>query len=171
MNAKAQTLLAAFFELPTGAMIVEIGCIRFGHEIASDGWSTVYLARAAAENGWTFHSVDCDLGAVGTARAVTADLPCEVHHADGAEWLGEFEQPIDGLYLDGALDPGQAVEQYRQANLAKGAVVVIDDVQAVEGHRHGKATELLAVLERDGFGVNVTATERGYLMAVSSWRA
>lgn len=168
MNRKARTLLSALEHLPEGSNVVEIGCVRFTEERPSDGFSTVYLAHAAAENGWQFNSVDCDAGAVNRARLITADLPVSVHWADGRDWLAEFPGPIHALYLDGALTPGEAVGQYRAAALAKDAVIVIDDVQTVYPYARGKGDLLIEILEEDGFEVAVYNTEPPhYKMAVA----
>lgn len=167
MNRKASTLLAALDALGAGATVVEIGCARFGHDIPSDGWSTVHLARAADECGWTLHSVDIDPAAVRNAEAVTEGLPVTVHNADGAAWLRDFAGPIDGLYLDGSANPAEAVAQYEAATLADGVVIAIDDVQAFNGNEHGKGDLLLDRLRADGFTVELHDTEPGYRMAVA----
>lgn len=167
MNAKAAALLQAFENLGAGATVVEIGCVRFAQEIPSDGWSTVHLATAAADHGWKLHSVDVDPQAVEIACNATADLPGEVHLADGAEWLAAFAGPIDGLFLDGSADPAEAVAQYQAARLADRAVIVVDDVQPIGQQAWGKGDLLLDALERDGFTVEVVDTEPGYRMAIA----
>lgn len=168
MNKKAAALLDAFKDLPDGANVVEIGCVRFTEEMASDGFSTVYLAQEALKRGWMFNSVDRDRGAVNRARIVTQDLPVSVHYADGREWLESFPDEIDGLYLDGAMSPGEAVSQYRAAKLAKKAVIAIDDVQSFFPYKRGKGDLLLDVLEDDGWDVSVVETEwPNYKMAIA----
>jgi hypothetical protein len=173
VNRKASTLLDGFATLPNGATVVEIGCARFAHEIPSDGWSTVHLARAAVRYDWTLHSVDIDLNAVQIARYATEGLPVTIHHADGAAWLAAFDSPIDGLYLDGSADPQEALTQYLAATLAARAVVAIDDVQLLAGHEYGKGDLLLDRLRADGFDVVLHDTEPRlvgpcYRMAVAS---
>ena len=167
MNAKAAHLLAAFSHLSAGAVVVEIGCARFPEERPSDGYSTPYLAEAGAEHGWEFHSVDSDAAAVLNATNLIAGMPGTVHHADGVQWLSHGPQ-IDGLYLDGSADPQEAVEQYRAAHLAPGAVVVVDDIQPIGEHALGKGHLLLDVLTADGYTVTIGATEPGYAMAVAT---
>lgn len=173
VNAKAERLLAVFDGLPRGSVFVEIGCVRFPEEIASDGYSTVYLAEAAKENGWELHSIDIDAAAVQNAQALTENLPNAVHHADGAAWLKEFRGSIGGLYLDGAAQPQQAVDQYRAARLSDDAVIAIDDIQPiaagdVERLERGKGDLLLDVLAADGWTVDIHKTIPGYLMAVAT---
>lgn len=168
MNAKATTVLQAFDRLPAGAVVVEIGCVRFPSEISSDGYSTVHLARAATERRWVFHSVDIDPDAVEIAQAATEGLAVTVHCASGADWLGSCGLVIDGLYLDGAAEPEQAVAQYRVAELSGGAVIVIDDIQPIGLVERGKGDLLLDVLEADGWTVAIMDTEPGYRMAVAT---
>lgn len=173
MNGKAERLLAAFDHLPAGAVIVEIGCVRTSQEVPSDGYSTVYLAEAAQEKDWAFYSIDSDPAAVANARTLTEDLPVSVQQADGATWLAGFVIPISGLYLDGAADAAQAVDQYDAASLADDAMIVIDDIQPIHEDHHdplerGKGDLLLDVLEADGWSVEIHETEPDYLMAVAT---
>lgn len=171
MNEKAAALLKAFDRLPDGSRVVEIGCARFDTEIASDGWSTVYLGLAATMRGWTFNSVDNDPAAVACARMLldAESLAGDVSVGDGAEWLSAHDKPIHGLYLDGALDPAQALKQYEAATLADGAVIAVDDVQAINAQQHGKGDLLLDRLRADGFEVEVvdTVPKGGYRMAIA----
>lgn len=175
MNLKADRLLRSIAHLAEGDVMVEIGCVRAPTEIPSDGYSTVYLAEAALRQGFTFHSVDIDPNAVEIARRLTADLPAEIHQGDGAEWLRSQANPItvgpflvDALFIDGAASPAEAVTQYESALLSPEAVVVVDDIQAIDTYVQGKGTELLSTLERDGFSVEIFDTEPGYLMAVAT---
>lgn len=168
MNRKAETLIAAFQHLRGGATVVEIGCVRFTEERPSDGYSTVHLACAAEDNGWEFHSIDRDAGAVNRARLVTQELPVSVHWSDGRDWLDSFAGPINALYLDGSSSPGEAVGQYRAAKLAADAVIAIDDVQTIFPYERGKGDLLLDVLADDGYEVTVVDTEPpNYRMAIA----
>lgn len=173
MNGKARVLLDAFSDLGDGAVVVEIGCVRFDYEVPSDGWSTVYLAQAALKHGWTFHSVDIDAGAVGRAVEAVGNLPAIIHHSDGERFLRAFPHQIDGLYLDGAADPAQALAQYNVASLAPSAVIAVDDIQLIKlsnGARYeqGKGTLVLDKLIEDGFTVRILPTETNYQMAVAT---
>jgi predicted O-methyltransferase YrrM len=166
MNRKAECLLQAASELPQGATVVEIGCVRSVHEIATDGHSTAYLAEAAKAHGWKFHSVDCNPDAIGAAEQAT-NGGVTLHCKDGADWLVGFQGSIDLLYLDGSSDPEEALWQYEAASLAPEATVVIDDIQPIGHSQQGKGDALLGLLEDDGFTVSIYDTEPGYRMAVA----
>lgn len=167
MNRKAECLLQAASRLRKGATVVEIGCLRSTHEVPTDGHSTVYLADAAIEHGWTFHSVDCDENAVRIAQEVT-NGGVTLHLADGEAWLYEFQRKIDLLYLDGSASAKEALRQYEAAQLKPNATVVIDDVQQIGSQKRGKGDTLLDLLEQDGFAVSIHDTEPGYRMAVAT---
>lgn len=169
MNRKAECLLQAASHLPADAVVVEIGCVRSANEVPTDGYSTVYLAAAALEHGWGFHSVDYNMDAIRTAEAATGGQGVTLHLADGTEWLTGFGK-IDLLYLDGSISPEEAVQQYEAATLVWDATVVIDDVQQIGGHAHGKGDALLERLDHDGFAVDIYDTEPGYRMAVAHRR-
>jgi predicted O-methyltransferase YrrM len=164
VNGKAAQLLSICAWLPKGAVVVEIGCMRYPNEIASEGYSTFYLAQECEKRGFEFHSVDNNQEAISLA---TTHVPSKFrsHLADGEEWLRAFTKPIDFLYLDGALDPEQTERQFTAATLAPGAVVAIDDVQNERSLRQGKGTALLPRLEREGWQVTVVPTVNGYEMA------
>jgi len=168
VNRKAERLLAAAEGLPEGAVLVEIGCVRYSAEFPSEGWSTVYLARAASDHGWTFHSVDNDLQAVQNAQSLCHGEEVTIHCDDGAAWLAMFDGMIDLLYLDGSASPSEAVMQYLAAPLSPTATVVIDDVQRIGMQEQGKGDALLDLLTKDGFKVEISDTEHGYLMAVAT---
>lgn len=172
MNRKAATLLEAFGDLGAGAVVVEIGCVRQAHEVPSDGYSTFYLAQTAAESGWELHSVDVDLGAVRNAQSACEGLPVSFWCADGAAWLADFSFAIDGLFLDGAANGQQTLDQYVAATLADRCVIVIDDVQDIilpgEILQRGKGGMLLDRLMADEFEVAIKDTEPGYQMAVAA---
>lgn len=172
MNRKASTLLAALADTPDGVTVVEIGTIRFDHELPSEGYSTVYLAEQAAARGWKFHSVSDDKAATDTARSLIPE-GVKLHTKDGTKWLTAFKARIDALYLDGSSDPVETLEQYRAAKLAGSCVVIVDDVQPVGEHERGKGELLLDVLAEDGFDVEMFVTEPvwgpepDYMMAVA----
>lgn len=170
MNAKASRLLSAAAYLREDALIVEVGMVRRDEEVPSDGFSTVYLAEQAAERGLRFVSIDNDPDTVAICAQVLdhLSLHATLICGDGEEEIAKIAGPIDLLYLDGAVDPADAVHQYKAARLADRATVVIDDVQPIDKSKQGKATDLLPLLARHGWAVEVFETEPGYLMAVAT---
>lgn len=144
-NRKAEVLLAAFDMAPDG-LSVELGCIRQEHEVPEDGYSTVHLARSAAERGREFRSFDNEQPTVDLANRVLQreGLDPLVECRDGATAVTELG-PISFLYLDSHRDPEISLAQYRAAELAPGAIVAIDDTHRYEGWEYGKATDLIAL--------------------------
>ena len=173
MNAKAALLLELTEGLGAGAVVVEVGTMRFGHEAPSDGASTLYLARRAKERGWKFVSIDNDeaafLNAAKVLRVHDLQAVADLRLDDGAIVLANLIGPIDFLYLDGAADPGEALAQFEAAEhrIAPWAVVAIDDIQEIRpGEPLGKGERLLPALEARGWTVEVRPTEPGYAMAI-----
>ena len=173
MNAKAALLLELTEGLGGGMVVVEGGTMRAPQEVASDGASTLYLARRAKERGWRFVSIDNDLDALINARTVlfaeSLDGAVTLQVGDGATVLFDMPDSIDFLYLDGAADPGEALAQFEAAkgNLAPSAIVAVDDIQEIRpGEPLGKGERLLPALQARGWTVEVTPTEPGYAMAI-----
>lgn len=165
MNLKAQALLKAFDRLPAGAVIVEVGCVRFDHEIPSDGFSTIYLGQRAKERGWNVTSIDISPEAVDIACRLISGLPVTMMRGDGATLIAEMDW-IDGLFLDGSADPADTVNQYLASD--KPTIVVVDDAQAIERNELGKATNVIEHLMADGYDIEIVDTEPGYRMLIAS---
>lgn len=168
-NNKAATLYRLTESLALGSVIVEIGCIRYDEETASeDGWSTLYLASRAQRRGWEFHSIDKDLQAIQTARSVLLKnvLPeARLHHADATEWLLGFDGVIDCLYMDGPDDPTINLNHLIAAYDKLRDLVIIDDTQEYGGNRWGKGSMTLPYLESKGWIVVHYLTDPGYRMS------
>lgn len=165
-NRKAQLLLRLLDEAPPGP-VVEIGCLRHPSEVPSDGHSTLYLARACKERTRDFLSVDRDPLVVDVANRVLAEagLPLIAMAADGVEALGGVDA-IAFLYLDSSDDPADSLEQLAAAELAPGAIVVIDDAQPTGGHMLGKATLVVQHCGRRGLPFDLVPTEPGFAACV-----
>ena len=162
-NAKTRTLIAALDGAPPG-LIVEIGCVREPYELPSDGWSTMYLARAADEQGRVMRSFDSNAENVALCNRLLNDYsfpPC-VEVEDGEEALASLRTPIAFLYLDAGDDPSETLRQYRAAegNLAPGAVVCVDDVAP-------KAPLLIAYFASIGQEYEIVPTEPGCEMLIA----
>jgi predicted O-methyltransferase YrrM len=157
-NQKAAVLIEAAKRAPAG-LFAEIGCIREDHEVPQDGFSTVYLAKYCEGAGNEFISVDVEQKHVDIANAVLKDrgLPQVVRKEDGEKFLRELETPISFL-------PESSYYQFFEAGLAEGAVVVVDDAHNYDNQRHGKATYLVAMLDKQGRKYEIRQTEPGFAM-------
>lgn len=130
--------------------IVEVGTTRRIGNWVADGYSTPLFAWYVARYGGTLHSVDIEPEAARLCEGIIKDygIPMDKTRlvtADGIAFLDSFDGLIDFLYLDGwdyslfdteeAFDERLASEQAHlecflaaEPHLAKGAVVLIDDV-------------------------------------------
>lgn len=175
-NQKAHTLLYACQIAPKGGALVEIGCIREEHEVPTDGYSTVYLARQAEEEGHPFYSVDLFHENIDKARRVLnreglekAELVCCDGKAFLEQWDVEERGRISLLYLDSHREPRYSHDQFIAVRdkLAPGAVVAIDDAHEYDGHAYGKATDLVKFFEEEDWSYKILPTELGFKMVVA----
>lgn len=167
-NNKAATLCKLTEPLGFRSIVVELGCIRYSDEVASDGWSTVYLASRAEERGWEFHSIDIDPQALQMATAMLLKnglTEASLHHADATEWLLGFSGVIDCLYMDGPDDPNANLSQLIAAYDRLRYLVIVDDTQEYGGNRWGKGSMTLPFLEGKGWVVRHYLTVPGYRMS------
>jgi hypothetical protein len=167
-NNKAATLYKLTESLGAGSVVVEIGCLRSGEEVASDGWGTLYLASRAKHRAWQFHSIDKNLQAIQTAATVLLnyELPeASLHHADATEWLLGFDGLIDCLYMDGPDDPAINLDQLIAAYHKLRDLVVIDDTQEYGDNRWGKGSLTLPYLGGKGWTAVHYLTEPGFRMS------
>lgn len=170
-NRKAERLVESLAKAPAGA-IVEIGCLRTVTEVASDGWSTFYLAQKAAEQGRAMFSFDLDPHSVRIANQVLeqAGSPVRVLEEDGVAAIKGMEKgSIAFLYLDGSDNPDETLEQFQAARtkLAAGAVICVDDVQMYGWELpHGKASKLIPFLDAQGTRYTIHPTHPGFSMLV-----
>lgn len=160
-NAKARALLAALDRAPHG-LIVEIGCTREPTELPSDGWSTMYLARAANGKSRAMRSFDTDAKNVVLSNRLLSDynLPPCVEVEDGVSALSSLGNPIAFLYLDAGDDPSETLQQFKAARFVPGAVVCVDDVVP-------KAALLIAYFASIGQEYEIVPTEPGYEMLIA----
>ena len=86
-------------------IIIETGTSRKGLKATKgDGAATIVFGKWAKENNAVMHSVDIDLDSVnGSQEKVklqNLDGVVSVYHSDSLEFLKNFKQPVDFLYLD-----------------------------------------------------------------------
>ena len=163
MNFKASILLKWLAKAPPGP-VVEIGCMRYPRETESEGFSTFYLAKQCAAEGRSFTSCDVSQKSVMNARQIMSDhgLLGDVRLIDGVTGVKSV-QNIAFLYLDSSDVATDTWEQFKAANLAPGAIVVIDDCHPYTPGRYGKGTKVIEMIGED----NVTfESYQGYKMAI-----
>lgn len=165
-NRKAQLLLDCLKRAPRGP-VAEIGSVRCPEEVDTDGFSTIYLARACEADDRTFHSFDVDHAAVDNANTLLRahDLREVASIGDGlcAMWA---MPPMAMLYLDSHALARYTTDQFCAAKILPGGIVVIDDAHEFNGQKHGKATGVVPICEALGFDVEFVPTEFGYTAAV-----
>ncbi len=168
VNLKARCLLSALDMAPPGLM-VEVGCLRTQIEYTTDGWSTMYLARAAEDRGREFVSFDTNFDAVKLCNRLLSDAgltPC-VELRDGGEGLGGLNR-VAFLHLDGSDDPTEALQQLLGVSLASGAVLCVDDAHyRGDNLPYGKATLIVEHLKREAVSFEIRDTEPGYSTLVA----
>ncbi len=177
INFKAKALEMAMQQAPhqdtTTTIFVEIGCIREDHEVPSDGYSTVHIARYCVERGIYFRSVDSNEDNVKIARAVlrreiSADPDTDklVKQYDGEKWLKACS-PISFLYLDSHREPEFSLNQFLAAKLVSGAIVAIDDAHPYDGHEYGKATDLIPLFDAENIKWKIIPTHPQFKMVIA----
>ncbi len=151
-------------------LIIEIGCIRQEQEVAEDGFSTFYLAQFAHDTGREFKSFDIEPENVRIANKVlkSHNLPESVFQADGKFVLPTLGA-ISFLFLDAHRIPAISFEQYKAAELAKDAIVVIDDAHTFDGNQYGKATYCVQVFDKYNIKWDIFDTEPGFKMIVAKF--
>ncbi|MCI0441326.1 MAG: class I SAM-dependent methyltransferase, partial [Chloroflexi bacterium] len=137
ISPKARRLIN-YCERANPSLIVEVGCLRSTEEEAKDreGWSTLYLARWAADNARRFISIDSDDGNVTRCKEflATFGLYPESVMESGNRALAKISEPIGLLYLDSSSDPRDTFEQFLAVpQFAEGAIVIVDDAQEHAG--------------------------------------
>lgn len=161
-NRKAQLLLQILAKAPPGD-VVEVGCLRSLHEVATDGHSTYYLALECLARGREFTSVDVDPVVVDVANEVLrrAGLPALARVSDGAEKLKACG-PLAMVYLDSSDEPSDTLGQLAAADILPGGYVVVDDAQANGLNLFGKATLVVRHCSQNGVPFDIVGTEPGF---------
>lgn len=152
------------FSLIDGEMlIVETGTIRSDEPryVRGDGHSARKFAEYLRFNGGVLYSIDIDPEAVKLAKSILniqyADVEIHVIHSDSVEWLLNFEQEIDILYLDSANDSKLILNEAKAGcpKLKEGGYILIDDIDESLGEK-GKL--VIPYLEKQGYEL----IEKGY---------
>lgn len=146
-----------------GQVIVETGTTRILGNMGGDGHFSLVASDVARFVNGQLHTVDINPEYIEVCKFVTERNKDFVryHASDSVEFLHNFAQRIDLLYLDsmdfittGDPNPPQdhAVKEYEAAKnkLHDKSIIVIDDVALPHG---GKAGKLLPILQSDGWRI------------------
>lgn len=170
INFKAKALEMAMQRAPQTGLFVEIGCIREDHEVPSDGYSTVHIARYCRDNDLQFWSVDSNDDNITKACEAICREDLSDHvtlsHKDGASFLKSCD-PISFLYLDSHRDPEFSLNQFLVAKLVPGAVVAIDDAHQYDGYEYGKATDLILLFDAEHIEWKIIPTHPQFKMVIA----
>ncbi len=169
-NGKARILLESLALVSDLRVVVEIGSIRIPIDTASDGYSTIYLARAIEELEAIFFTVDINQASLIMAAGILLewDIDTVLVHGDGADFLRQFPLVIDFLHLDGS-EPETTFEQFKYAEpkLSPSAVVCIDDCHSYGDWEWGKGNKVIPYLqEKGGWSVVVQPSAFQYKTAI-----
>ncbi len=160
ISAEAGKLLYALVRAIRPATVVEFG--------TSFGISTIYLAAAAADNGFgRVVTTELSTRKIAAARAnlqeAGVDAPVTILAGDARETLAGLPGPVGLVLLDGWKDLCLPVLRLLEPGLAPGALVAADDITHA-----GMADYLRYVREPDNGYVTVSfPVEDG--MEISSW--
>ena len=114
--------------------ILEIGCARnldFNAK-AGDGWSTLFFAIYINKYGGSLKVVDIDQNSLNNCKIICSDFDFIKYFQDDGK--NHINSNYDLIYLDGADDPNQMVEQYKLIDREK-TDILCDDW-------HSKGTKL-----------------------------
>lgn len=144
-------------------ILVETGTARFGDQnFVGDGGSTIIFAHWSRDHDASFYSVDIDEMSVINAQNSVKEYSKNVAVicSDSIEFLKNFSQPIDFLYLDsydfefGNPLPSQQHHLHEieaaYSKLHKDSIVMIDDCDLPHG---GKGKLIIAYLLERGWKV------------------
>jgi hypothetical protein len=130
--------------------IVETGTLRKADNWEGDGQSTLLLAEFASRYGCKLWTCDVDPTSIALCRELTLPYASHIEYvvSDSVQFLREFPDPIDFLYLDSMdftpkdPDPPQdhAVREGQAAlhALHTQSIVLVDDCLATKGGKGGK---------------------------------
>lgn len=136
--------------------MIETGTTRSGENgFETEGCSTLIFSLLAEELNHDFHSIDISFLNLSKAKNFTESYTkkTKFYHCDSIFFLLNYKKPIDFLYLD-SLDynvSNPLPSQYHHLNeiavaydkLSKGAVVMIDDCNLVNGGKGKFVIEFL----------------------------
>jgi predicted O-methyltransferase YrrM len=124
-------------------ILIETGTARLGlAKTKGDGASTIVFGLWAKQNDAHLHSVDIDARAINESRraALEVGLSASVsfHVSDSVQFLADFSQPVDFLYLD-SYDYDRRDESVQKASQAHH----MKEFAAIESRLHAESVVLI----------------------------
>ncbi len=130
--------------------IVETGTLRAAGNWGGDGQSTLLFGEFAQRYGCKLWTCDIDPTSIAVCRELTSDYASHIEYVvcDSVQFLRDFPEPIDFLYLDSMdftdADPNPPQDHaMREGQAALHAlhtqsIVLVDDCLLTEGGKGGK---------------------------------
>jgi len=149
-------------------VIIETGTSREGLKGAkSNGAATIVFGKWAKEHGAVLHSVDINSESIANSSAEVERQGLQdtvtLHHSDSLDFLKDFAQPVDMLYLDSYDYSSHDVEIQRKSQehhleefkriadqLHENTIVLIDDCDLPNG---GKGKLVIAYMLEHGWKI------------------
>ena len=147
--------------------LIETGTARLGlAKTKGDGASTIVFGLWARQHGAHLHSVDIDAQAISESRRAVDQLDLgtavSFHVSDSVQFLAEFAEPVDFLYLD-SYDYDTRDVQIQRASQAHH----MKEFAAVEGRLHGDSVVLIDDCGAPGGGKGKLVIEH---MLANGWQ-
>ncbi len=155
-------------------VLVETGVARSGlARTRSDGASTIVFGLWASRNEASLHSVDIDPAAIETAHSELEEQHLDnyvnLHVSDSVQFLTDFEQPVDFLYLDSFDYDVSDPDKQRQSQEHH-----LNEFRAIEDRLHDNSIVLIDDCRRPGGGkgklVIPYMQERGWEVAMDKFQ-
>jgi hypothetical protein len=131
--------------------IIELGTTRgpLGGGPPGDGWATQAWGWYAKKFDATVHTVDFDPVAIEYCKLITAEYQDHITYtvSDSVEFIKNFDEPIDFLFLDSGNDHQLMLNEFMAAKdkLHDRSIVLLDDCNYVTSTPPGKTTEIVTV--------------------------
>jgi hypothetical protein len=160
-----------------GPLILEIGVARDEESWLVEGHSTPFFAWFIMNHGGKFIAVDVDQNSIQMAHTLLKKYGlegnCELICCDAINFVQNFNNKIDLLYLDGwdySLDIGSHADEIRSSSeknhlecfkksehlIKENGMVLVDDIFDHESY-YGKGRLLIPYMIKNGYIVNQTS--------------
>lgn len=169
------TLTLLHSRIKTTPTIVEIGTTRggYGGGPFGDGWATLAWAWYCKKYNGRVYTVDIDKDCIEQCKIITKNYSDVISYnvKTGVDFIGEFPEKIDLLYLDGSDDPNEMVDEYCVAtvngNLKQETLILLDDIPQ-EYLKFGKGAFVIPMLLEDDWKMVYHDTTQGVMQMLFS---